>query len=481
MNRAAWWRQNWRLWMGKRSLVALYFFCALPTGLLISLITPPGQSPDEPAHLARAAGLLHGAILAVRKPDIDPLTGKPEMHTGVKADAGLFSAGFGHVTEMANRPVVTSQGFLADRAVPADHDRIFVNLPNTATYFPIAYVPAALGLALGLAVHAPPFACFLLARLCMLAAYIMVGGLAIWLAAYGEALLFTVLLLPMTLFLGSTLNQDGLLTAMTCLACAALTRGNRVLGLVLFALVLGSKPPYILLLGVFLLPLFQPGFRRRAVEVAATLAPLLFWIGLIVVFVVVPYGKAAYHPGPLYTGTQTLFDHANAHEQLKILLASPARFVTLPLHTLAMWWWVTLWSMIGVLGPLQLVLPLPVIHAWAWCLLAAVVGSCFTRREPVPLWVSGVNFIAVALLLGVTCWLIMIVFYLDWTNVGEDYVDGIQGRYLLILLPFLLFAVPAVRWRWVVPPLVPALPAVAMGLVDMGYLPMKLVWNYYLH
>jgi hypothetical protein len=471
----------WRRALGKPALLAVFFMCAVPTGLMMSLITPPGQSPDEPAHLARAAGLLHGAILAVRKPDIDPLTGKPELHTGVKADAGLFSAAFGHVTIIGGRPVVTSQGFLADRAVPADHDRIFINLPNTATYFPIAYVPAALGLALGLTAHAPPFACFLLARLCMLAAYVAVGGLAIWLAAYGEALLFTVLLLPMTLFLGSTLNQDGLLTAMTCLACAALTRGYSVLGLVMFALVLGSKPPYALLLGVFLLPLFGPGFWRRVRDVALASVPVVLWVALIAAFVVVPYGKQAYHPGPLYTGAQILFDHADAHENLKILWAEPSRFFSLPWQAVTSYWWLDLWTMVGVLGPLQLVLPKAYCHAWEWCLLAGLLGAFFTRREAVPLAASAANFLVVLALLAVTCWLILIMFYLDWTNVGDNYVDGIQGRYLLILLPFLLFAMPAVRWRWALPPLVPALPAVAMGLVDIGYLPMKLVWNYYLH
>jgi hypothetical protein len=27
----------------------------------------------------------------------------------------------------------------------------------------------------------------------------------------------------------------------------------------------------------------------------------------------------------------------------------------------------------------------------------------------------------------------------------------------------------------------PALPAIAMGIFDIGYIPMKLVWNFYLH
>jgi len=246
--------------------------------------------------------------------------------------------------------------------------------------------------------------------------------------------------------------------------------------------VLGSKPPYALMLAVFALPLGGAGFWRRCAQVAVAAVPVVLWVGLIAAFVVVPYGKAAYHPGPFYTGTQTLFDHADAHENLKILLAEPSRFLTLPWEAVRNFWWLDLWSMTGILGPLQLVLPNGFCHAWEYCLLAALLGTVFTRRAATaPALVSLVNAVVIFALVAVTCWLILIMFYLDWTNVGDDFVDGIQGRYLLILVPFLLFALPAVRWRYTLPPLVPALPAVAMGLYDMGYLPMKLVWNYYLH
>ncbi len=59
-----------RLWpacMGKSAAIILFVLCALPVCMMTALITPPGQSPDEIPHTARALGLLHGAILGVRK------------------------------------------------------------------------------------------------------------------------------------------------------------------------------------------------------------------------------------------------------------------------------------------------------------------------------------------------------------------------------------------------------------------------------
>ena len=51
-----------RAWMSKRALVMVFVICALPVCFSTALLTPPGQSPDEPAHIVRAEGLLRGAI-----------------------------------------------------------------------------------------------------------------------------------------------------------------------------------------------------------------------------------------------------------------------------------------------------------------------------------------------------------------------------------------------------------------------------------
>jgi hypothetical protein len=480
------WMKNLQCFWGKPAIMLCFILCALPVVVMTALIVPPGQSPDETAHLARAAGLLHGAILGVRKNGIDPNTGKIELLTGVKVDTGLLIAAFDKTTEIEGRAVMTAGDFSAMRARPPDHDKAFADLPNTATYFPVAYVPATLGLALGLAVHASPFVCFMLARFAGLLAFLALGVLTLWIAAFGEALLLTVLLMPMTLFLAGTVNQDGVLAAMVCLACAALTRnsrGYRLLGLVVFALFLMAKPPYSLMLGVFLLPLFGPGFWVRVRDVAMACVPVLVWVVEIAAFVIVPFDRPIYHPGALYAGDRgILLDHANTAMNLHILLSPPARLITLPWHTARILGAQELREMIGVLGPLQINLSGAVYRLWSVCGIAALAGLVFSRRPVVfSPGAAAVNFLSVGFLVAVTCWLMMIMFYLSWTNVGLDYIDGLQGRYLLPLLPFLLLAVPGFRWRFNLPPFIPAIPTIAMGLYDIGYLPIKLVWNYYLH
>ncbi|MBU6419982.1 MAG: DUF2142 domain-containing protein [Proteobacteria bacterium] len=460
----------------------LFLACALPVLALTALLTPPGQSPDEPAHLVRADSLLHGALLLTRKPRFDPGSGKVEEQVGMKIDAGLLEAGFGATTQIDGRPVVTTADAAQLRQIPWVHQQIFVSIPNTATYFPLAYLPPAIGLGVGRLFGASPFICIILARLADAAAYLMIGAAALAVAAYGRALLLAVLLLPMSLFLGATLDQDGILVALTCLACAGMTRGTpggRKLGFAAFLVVLLAKPPYLPLLGLFALPLAWPGFWRRAGEVVLASLPVLLWTVIVVLFISTPFGKPPYHPGPLYTGAGGVMDRTDAAANLHILLADKARFFTLPMHTLGLFGLGLMMSLVGALGLLQIVFPLPFYLLWWGVLAFTLIAGLSSRPVTLPWPVALLNNAAVLAVIILTAWLIILSFYLSWTNVGMDYIDGLQGRYALLLLPFLLLAIPAVG-GWL-PEWVAAMPVLLMGGVDIGYVPLKILSFYYFH
>ncbi|MDR3504664.1 MAG: DUF2142 domain-containing protein [Acidocella sp.] len=481
------WFEVFQRYSGKTAVMALFLLCALPVTVLTALITPPGQSPDEPAHIARAAGLLHGAVMGVRQPEPDPYTGQLWMGAGVQVNQALLHAAFGSITDIDGRMVVTASDAQTMLDQPPQPGRTFADIPNTITYFPIAYLPATLGMVLGLLLAGgKPFVCVMLARFGMLTAYLALGLLALRVAAYGEALLLTVLLLPMSLFLAGTVNQDGVLIGLACLSGAALTQGTRrmrLLALAIFVIVLLSKPPYLPLLGVFLLPLFAPGFLWRLRDIVVAVLPVLVWAGLLSAFVVVPFLKQPYHPGPLFAGDPTvLIDRTDPAANLHILLAQPSRFLLLPWEALRQCAAVKLDEMIGVLGLLKITMPFGYYVLWSVAIGAALTGLLFSgRRETLSGGAQAVGLVWTLGLLGANVWLLFVMFYLTWTNVGADGVDGMQGRYFLPLLPFLLFAVPSLRPRAKLPPLLPAIPAVLLGIYDIGYIPMRLLTTYYLH
>lgn len=487
------WQAFVQRYCGKYAVMALFLLCALPVTVMTALVTPPSESPDEVTHYARALSLLHGAIIGVKTTEIDQNTGKLQWKTGLKVNAGMLLAAYGHQTQMGNRPVVTLEDWNKSAAVEPDPIMFYASLPNTATYFPAAYVPGAIGAVVSRHFGATPFESFIAARLAMAAGFVLTGLAALYVASFGEAVLVTVLLLPMTLFLAGTMNQDGVLVAMTCLAVACLTRATRrwrIAGLIVFALVLGAKPPYVLLLGAFALPLFAPGFWRRFFDMVLAMLPVLGWIAIISLLVVVPYGKPPYHPGPLFTGDHGIvLDHADAAAQLHILLERPIRFLIMPLQSTREYAYADYVTILGVLGPLRILLDDGVYHGWGFCLAFAALGLLVTRRPDfTPPVRALINFLAISTALLATYYVLEITFYLDWTEVGAPLIDGIQGRYALIALPFVLFAIPHVsalpglgRVRFALPPLVLAGPSLAMGLYGIGYIPLKLVLSYYLH
>jgi len=472
---------------GKQRLILIFLFCALPTGLYMAMNTPLGQVPDEPAHMARAESLLRVTILGVRKPVINPKTGERQVLTGFKVDAGLFAVSFPKSDWIENKPTITQKDYFAVRNDPPDHRLVFAHAPNTATYFPAAYIPGSIGLAIGLATQATPFACMVMGRIGMVIGFLILGCLALWMAAYGEGLILTVLLLPMTLFLAGSLSQDGVLVGVACLCAAAFTHdpekkpGIRIFGLILLVIILMAKLPYVPLLGLAFVPLRRLTFIKRSLEAMLATAPVMIWALLIALFVVVPFGTAPYHPGPLYTGDpRTIFTTWDTKENFHILLADPARFITLPIELIQRWHTSLIDQTIGVLGSMALWLPDRYYAAWEFAIMASVFGFLFVPRSDTERKIVLMEGAYVALVLILSAWAVFIAAYIDWTDVGSPEIWGVQGRYFLVLMPFFVLVIPRL-FKMNLPIIVPVLPAIVLGIYDLGYLPLKISTFFYVY
>ncbi len=450
----------------KAWLVAGFLSCALPVGLTAAILMPSGQVPDEATHTARAAGLLRGAVLASRRWAIDPVRGDYAWEAGVKADVPLVEMA---LTNTARPPLEGRKRLkkLNLRAV------FFWDLPNTAMYFPAAYVPASLGMALVAALHGSAPIGFVAARLGSLAAYLALGAAALALTLYGEALLLAVLLLPMPLLLAGSVNQDGVLIALTCGAVAALTRpgaGWRLAGLAGLTLLAVAKPPYALLLGLSLVTPGAEGWRWRAAALLAGAAAVGLWVALTAAFVVVPFDyflpdslrPGFYHPGPLYPGNPAAwFCRMDPGAQLAGLAVHPLALAGVVARTLAAWRPAMFSELIGRYGPA--VMPVGWWLGWLW----GLAGAALVAR-------GGRPRIAVLLLILGSLWVVMLSLYIDNTPVGALTVSGFFARYLLPLVPCLVLA-RAPSWPAPAPVLAFVL---ALGLFDAVYFPI-LIWRTY--
>lgn len=475
----------------QRALPYLFVLFALPVCLLLAVLVPTGEVPDEAAHVLRADSLLHGEVLGQRRVVRDP-EGTRVQTAGVMANLALLLAS---ATFNPGAPIATK---IVDRQVEHRVESIewaprlgFAELPNTAVYMPLFYVPFAVALGAGHVFGLHPHAAILAGRLANAVTYVALGALALLIAHAGQRLMFATLLLPMSLWLAASANEDGLILACAALGAALLTQKSRqrlsyCAAGACIAAIGAAKPPYLpLAVAMFYsLPLRHLQIRqviRRLIATAAVILPGLAWSIIAITMVAVSFPRQPYAPGPLWPGDPSVIFHAtDAHAQLRVLLDSPVRFFTLPLATLSANLHWTSRELVGILGLLSIVLPSWLYSGWFWALGAAAIADILVARRERP--ASGLG--SPLLLLGVfaSVWAVYLTQYLSWSSVGEAEIGGVQGRYFLPLLPFLAIALPPVRVMAAGPlRRLLTVPVIALALAGMAIVPSLVVTTYYLH
>ena len=444
-------------------LAMLFLLLALPLGVFLAGTVPLGHVADEPAHLLRADGLLYGDFIGHRVPVTLP-NGRQTVASGVRADMALLSVVTLPIRTVDPVPqTITAEMVQRARAVSWTGHQTFVNLSYTASYMPLFYLPAAIALGVAKLVGIAPFQAFIAARLANLLCFAAMGSAALLFARRGQIVMFWALAVPMTLNVAASASQDGLLIASSVLAAALITRASEGAALRavsrspwywtaagLIACVATVKPPYLPLAAMLLLPLPIEGdrraswheFGRRAAAIALVSLPVFGWTWLAIHHASVPRMLDSYEAGPLWPGPRpAIFEYADVAAQLRVLLAAPTRFVTLPL--------LHLWNdkampseIIGVLGWLNLVLPRTLYLLWTIALVAAIFGDCVGAKDSTA---SRFRWAELPLLLGAAVAAIFGIYisqYLIWTPVGMPWIGGPQGRYLLPLFPVLALALP---------------------------------------
>lgn len=472
-----------------RLLAFLFILATAPVVVLFALAVPVGEVPDEAAHIERADSVRHGEIAGVRRA-LDPQAVSP-VDVSVRIDMGALAAGFAFTpgTPLVDKHLTQARVDTL-RSIAWTNRLDWVRLSNTGVYPPFLYIPAAAAMQLAKYLGHGPYVAVLAARLLNALLYIAAGAAAIALALRGRPILFALLCLPMSLSLAASINQDGLVIACAALAGALLTRPERRAwwcAALLLDLAAMAKPNLLPL--ALLVPVLTPGGwrnNRARAGLGFTLAagPAAIWTAAMALFVATPFPRPPAQPGgPLWTGDlQRLFATTDPAAQLHILLEAPLRMITLPLAGLwekGVWFWR---EAIGVIGTLDVVLPMPMYTAWTWALAAGLLAGLFeSGRRPPDLRPTAAVIAVGGGVLAV--WAICILQYLSWTRVGADVVEGLQGRYLIPIAALALpvASLPILRR----PPGAPLLrlllsmPAVLMGLAGLAILPLVLVGAYY--
>lgn len=405
---------------------ALVLWVSLSAGLVLAGLTPPFQVPDEPNHFFRAYQIADGALVAQKLHEsvggaiprslpavASNVIGQVPFHPDVKPNRTVWAAAF-------------------DTPLHQD-DRIEVAFANTALTGPIGYLPQVLGIELAKIIGASTLTMFYVARFVTMLLCAVVTALAIRIMPVRPWTCVFLSLLPMTLFVRSSVSSDAptlalaLLAVVICARLAARIPGSTSptdawpLYLVAALLALG-KPPYV---GVALLGLAIP---RRVFRNARAHAATLFMLVTVattfqVTWLVALRGKAAtWAPG------------SDPDTQLALIAQDPLATAGLLVWDLAASAPVLLHQMIGVLGWLDAPLVTPVVVLLGLTILIVALSEA-------PFAAAHMRWIAAAIGIGGILAL-QALNYVYWTAPGSVHVAGLQGRHLTPFVTLLLLSLP---------------------------------------
>jgi uncharacterized membrane protein len=415
-----------------RDPASVFAWVALLIGALLVALTPPFQVPDEPNHFYRAYQVAEGGLIPQRTSTsvggvlpqslgelADEVMGRVPFNPAVKQDLSVWA----HAFEIPLRP----------------DDRTETLFPNTALSGPIAYLPQSLGIGFGRLFGASALLVFYWGRIATLLLCVVITAIAIRCLPIRRWTCVLLSLLPMTVFVRSSLSSDGPTLALTLLFLAICLKpadanaasidahGRRRLFSVGALLALG-KPPYgvVTFLALATPQRFLGGLKPY---VAAMLVLTVTVVAAQAAWALALRGKTAVSaPG------------ADPQAQLEYVFGEPVAAASFLVKDLIRSLPRLTHQAVGVLGWLDAPIPAPVAVFLGVLLVLVALG------EPgLPATCAGFRWLGA--LIGIAGILALHAMnYVWWTPPGSPFVAGIQGRHLLPFVPLLLVAINSPGW-----------------------------------
>jgi uncharacterized membrane protein len=408
----------------------IFFLVALSCGCLI---TPPFQTPDEPAHFRRVVQISEGHLVGERSGGI----GGGKIFQSAEKLTKLFEDLKFNPLRKASISKIESFN-----AIGWGSPKVDAYFANTVTYGPMFYLPSAISMFLTRHLAWSVLQSYYMGRVVNAILFLSLGTAALAIAQRGKMLAVFLLSLPMAASLAVSLSQESLLIATSAVLAALLTRHKAsspwswfewgIMG-VGFSFLAMAKPPYLALSAIACCigsrREFLPSLACPAVAAAITLAWLKFGVAPVL---------ANFAP---YAGVSEA-------AQISFVTSHPAEFLLTVIHTLTSQWKGVTYTFIGVLGWLDAALPQyyynlakPIID---YAIIAGImIGFLieFVFKRPMSVFrFSAVLFLLLLSILG-----IYFSLYVIWTPVAAPIVNGIQGRYFLPLAFFLMILMPDMR------------------------------------
>jgi uncharacterized membrane protein len=412
----------------ERYLPILYITVALPVVIFLAIARQPLSVADEWSHVARAAQLADGIIFTERAvKDLPPL--------------GSIDPEFQKLKELVHQHRRTRLSEVLDHyeSFRWSKNRV-LTIYNSSVYFPAAFFPQVLYVLIGRQFDLGIVQTLRVGSLLNGILCVLIAAMALHLMRSGRNPLFVVLSLPMTLFQFASFSPDGLLIVSGALTAASVSNlwshdkapSYAALSLLALcgALLCATKIVYMPLI---LFATLAVGLHPRATIPFRRLAALSF---VSTVLISVLWHKAS-RAGQV---NHWFVPGISQSDQIAFLLSNPLAITKVVAETFSAYSWTYVEQAIGTLGWLDA----PISHTGtitlAVCFLIAAAGDLASRRSRIPKSISLVLAAAILVSMGG----VFLGLYLIGNPVGSvGPIQGVQGRYFLPIIPFMILLLPS--------------------------------------
>lgn len=428
--------------MNTSSVEKKFVYLAIIFGMIIMVLTPPFQAPDENNHFKKAYVISKGNMF-------------PEEQEG-KAGFYLPEKMVQYIEEQNSKAGNLEEKYefkdiyMMER-LPAGYDNMkFYNF-STASQNPLGHCVQAMGIIIGqafahiLAVDDPSVVYQLyFARFFNLLFYVAVIAISIRLTPILKKTFATIALMPMALFQAATVSYDPVLIALAFLATSLIFNiafNEEVRQMELKHLILLGGIAYVfyavkivylpLLFLLLIVPKEKWGDKKEILKKLGVI--VMTFVIIFLIFIV------------LTPRLELIKDNSSvlAHEQMLYVIRHPINYLITFFYTLIHTRQFLIATTIGTFGLIDTNLYCVFLGAYLFILTLIGISEISLNDRRINLRKRLVIFVSVsAPIFG--CFLAM---YIYWTSTGEGFgvgaseITGVQGRYFIPVMPaiFLFF------------------------------------------
>lgn len=412
----------WALFLRRWRIERVFLLTILCLGVVYNFLLVPYMTPDEKYHIDmtyRHSNALLGIETA----------GENKCYKRADDEKIRFTS----------EPTLTNYKEVYDGLFTLAKDESLVEADATSnTQAPlVVYLPAVLGMTLARLLHLGTVPMLLLARWCSLLFFALLAYWSMRKLPFGKTTLFLLAVLPMNLQQCTSFSYDAVISGVIFLYtsyCLSLAYGEEpvrpkdilAMGILAIVMIYGKSGVY---LPVCFLALLIPArkFRNRRVQIFSV-------AGLFMLPVLGFFNKNTDTVTQIVATTEatsTVGSSTTAGYTIGYFLQDPLAFVSMMTSTLTDKLGFYLQSVVGQkMGWVEIEISeaIPILF-----LLLLALSVCKEKREPV--FVKTWQKWWVTLVCGASFGIILVGMLLTWTPMGNVSIEGVQGRYLIPLLP----------------------------------------------